>query len=315
MKLTLLDYKTFGYDLDLDVLKCFGQVEVYDMTEDDMVEERIKYSDIVLLNKVKLTPDNLKSAKNLKLICEFATGYDNIDTEYCKTKNIAVCNVVGYSTNSVAQLTITLALNLMGRMKEYTHYVSDGSYTKSGLHNFLDPVYHQMEGKVWGIVGCGNIGMKVKLIAEALGCKTIVNKRTPIDGIECVDIDTLVERSDIISIHTPLTDETKNLINKERISKMKKNAILINVARGLVADEDALAHAIKHGKIGGIGIDVFSKEPLSEDNPLYEVRNYPNVILTPHIAWASSEARNLCLDETVKNIKAFLNGERYNRVV
>lgn len=315
MKLTLLDYKTFGYDLDLNVLKSFGEVEVYDITEDEMVEKRIKYSDIVLLNKVKLTPDNLKTAKNLKLICEFATGYDNIDTEYCKKRNIAVCNVVGYSTNSVAQLTITLALNLMGRMKEYTHYVSDGSYTKSGLHNYLDPVYHQMEGKVWGIVGCGNIGMKVKLIAEALGCKTIVNKRIPIEGTECVDIDALVERSDIISIHTPLTHETKNLINKERISKMKKSAILINVARGLVADERALADAIKNGGIGGIGIDVFSKEPLSEDNPLYEVRNYPNVILTPHIAWASSEARNLCLDETVKNIKAFLNGERYNRVV
>ncbi|MBE7046107.1 MAG: hydroxyacid dehydrogenase [Ruminococcaceae bacterium] len=315
MKLTLLDYKTFGYDLDLDVLKAFGEVEVYDMTEDSMVEERIKDSDIVLLNKVKLTAGNLKSAKNLKLICEFATGYDNIDTEYCKKRNIAVCNVVGYSTNSVAQLTITLALNLMGRMKEYTHYVSDGSYTKSGLHNYLDPVYHQMEGKVWGIVGCGNIGMKVKLIAEALGCKVIVNKRTPVDGMECVDIDTLVEKSDIISIHTPLTDATKNLINKDRILKMKKDTILINVARGLVADEGALADAVKNDKIGGIGIDVFSKEPLSEDNPLYEVRNYPNVILTPHIAWASSEARNLCLEETVKNIKAFLNGESYNRVV
>lgn len=315
MKLTLLDYKTFGYDLDLDVLKAFGEVEVYDMTEDSMVEERIKDSDIVLLNKVKLTAGNLKSAKNLKLICEFATGYDNIDTEYCKKRNIAVCNVVGYSTNSVAQLTITLALNLMGRMKEYTRYVSVGSYTKSGLHNYLDPVYHQMEGKVWGIVGCGNIGMKVKLIAEALGCKVIVNKRTPVDGMECVDIDTLVEKSDIISIHTPLTDETKNLINKDRISKMKKDTILINVARGLVADEGALADAVKNDKIGGIGIDVFSKEPLSEDNPLYEVRNYPNVILTPHIAWASSEARNLCLEETVKNIKAFLNGESYNRVV
>lgn len=315
MKLTLLDYKTFGYDLDLDVLKSFGEVEVYDMTEESMVEERIKDIDIVILNKVKLTPDNLKSAKNLKLICEFATGYDNIDTEYCKNRNIAVCNVVGYSTNSVAQLTITLALNLMGRMKEYTHYVSDGSYTKSGLHNYLDPVYHQMEGKVWGIVGCGNIGMKVKLIAEALGCKVIVNKRTPADGMECVDIDTLVEKSDIISIHTPLTDDTKNLINKERIPKMKKDAILINVARGLVADEKALSDAIKNDEIGGIGIDVFSKEPLSEDNPLYEVKNYPNVILTPHIAWASSEARNLCLEETVKNIKAFLNGESYNRVV
>lgn len=315
MKLTLLDYKTFGYDLDLDVLKAFGEVEVYDMTEDSMVEERIKDSDIVLLNKVKLTAGNLKSAKNLKLICEFATGYDNIDTEYCKKRNIAVCNVVGYSTNSVAQLTITLALNLMGRMKEYTRYVSDGSYTKSGLHNYLEPVYHQMEGKVWGIVGCGNIGMKVKLIAEALGCKVIVNKRTPVDGMECVDIDTLVEKSDIISIHTPLTDETKNLINKDRILKMKKDTILINVARGLVADEGALADAVKNDKIGGIGIDVFSKEPLSEDNPLYEVKNYPNVILTPHIAWASSEARNLCLEETVKNIKAFLNGESYNRVV
>lgn len=315
MKLTILDYKTFGYDLDLSILNEFGDVEVYDMTEENQVKERIASSDVVLLNKVKLTQDNLKSAKNLKLICEFATGYDNIDTEYCKERSIAVCNVVGYSTHSVAQLTITLALNLMGRMREYTQYVSDGSYTESGLQNYLDPVYHQMEGKVWGIVGCGNIGTRVRLIAEALGCRVIVNKRTPIDGIECVDIDTLCKNSDIISIHTPLTDETKNLINKDRISMMKKDAILINVARGLVTDEGALADAIKNGEIGGIGIDVFSKEPLSADNPLYEVRNCPNVIFTPHIAWASSEARKLCLEETVKNIKSFLNGERYNRVV
>ena len=315
MKLTVLDYKTFGYDLDLKILEEFGEVEIYDMTEDSLVEERISDSDIVLLNKVKLTKNNLKNAKSLKLVCEFATGYDNIDIEYCRERNIAVCNVVGYSTHSVAQLTVTLALNLMGRMREYTHYVCDGSYTTSGLHNYLDPVYHEMNGKTWGIVGCGNIGKCVKQIAEAFGLNVIVNKRTPEEGMNCVDIDTLCKEADIISIHTPLTSETKNLINKDRIALMKKDAIVINVARGAVADEKALADAIKNEQIGGVGIDVFSKEPLGEDNPLYEVRNYPNVILTPHIAWASSEARNVCLSETVKNIKSYMNGERYNRVV
>ena len=315
MKLTVLDYKTFGYDLNLDVLKEFGDVKVYDMTETDCVKDRISDSDIILLNKVKLTRDNLKYANNLKLVCEFATGYDNIDIEYCKERGIAVCNVVGYSTHSVAQLTISLALNLMGRMREYTHYVSDGSYTQSGLHNYLDPVYHEVKGKTWGIVGCGNIGKCVMNIAKAFGMNVIVNKRTPEEGLNCVDIDTLCKNADIISLHTPLTDHTRNLINKERISLMKKDAIVINVARGAVADEGALAEAVKNGQIGGIGVDVFSKEPLDADNPLYEVRNYPNVILTPHIAWASSEARNLCLEETVKNIKSFLTGERYNRVV
>lgn len=315
MKLAVLDYKTFGYDLDLSVLDVFGEVKVYDMTEESQVEERISDVDIVLLNKVRLNRDNLKTASNLKLVCEFATGYDNIDTEHCKDKNIAVCNVVGYSTHSVAQLTVTLALNLMGRMREYTHYVSDGSYTKSGLHNYLDPVYHEICGKTWGIVGCGNIGKRVKRIAEAFGCRVIVNKRTDDPDMECVDIDTLCKESDIISIHTPLTPDTKYLINKERIALMKSNAIVINVARGAVTDEEALSDAVKNNKIGALGVDVFSKEPLSEDNPLYDIRNYPNVILTPHIAWASSEARNLCLGETVKNIESFLNGGNYNRVV
>ncbi len=315
MKLAVLDYKTFGYDLDLSVLDVFGEVKVYDMTEESRVEERISDIDIVLLNKVRLTKDNLKSAKNLKLVCEFATGYDNIDIEYCKNNGIAVCNVVGYSTHSVAQLTATLALNLMGRMREYTHYVCDGSYTRSGLHNYLDPVYHEINGKTWGIVGCGNIGKCVKRIAEAFGCRVIVNKRNPESGMECVDIDTLCKESDIISIHTPLTDKTRNLINRDRISLMKRNAIVINVARGAVTDEEALADAVKNKEIGAIGVDVFSKEPLSEDNPLYDIRNYPNVILTPHIAWASSEARNLCLSETVKNIESYLSGDNYNRVV
>lgn len=317
MKLTILDASTLGDDLTSElpvIFSDFGQVIVNLSTPQEKVEETVADSDIVIVNKLKLNESNLKSVKSLKLICVTATGYDNIDIEYCRRRSIAVCNVVGYSTHSVAQLTVLMALTLMNRLPEYTSFVQSGQYTKSGIANRLTPVYHEICGKVWGIVGFGNIGRQVAGVAEALGCRIIASKRTPDSRLECVDIDTLCKTADIISVHTPLTNETRNLINRERIAMMKPDAIFINVARGAVADEAALAEAIENDALGGLGIDVYSAEPLPEGHPYNRILHKPNVCFTPHSAWGSYEARLRCMSIIKDNIKEFLNGGRLNRV-
>lgn len=314
MKITVLDSDALGRDLSLEPLNSVGDVTVYNYSTPDEVIERIADCEVAILNKIKLNESNLGYAKNLKLICIAATGFDNVDVSYCRQHGIAVCNVVGYSTNSVALITMSLALSLVSRMREYNDYVISGEYTKSGIPNRLEPAFHELDGMTWGIVGLGNIGKKVANIASAMGCKVIANKRTPIDGYDIVSIDEIMERSDIISLHTPLNDGTKGLISAEKIAKMKKNAILINVARGAVCDEKALADAIKNDMIGGIGVDVYSTEPFGEDHPFNEIKNYKNVLLTPHNAWGAYEARERLLLGIVENIKAFQKGEKRCRV-
>ncbi|MBQ6701550.1 MAG: hydroxyacid dehydrogenase [Clostridia bacterium] len=314
MKITVLDSDALGRDLSLEPLNSVGDVTVYNYSTPDEVIERIADCEVAILNKIKLNESNLGYAKNLKLICIAATGFDNVDVSYCRQHGIAVCNVVGYSTNSVALITMSLALSLVSRMREYNDYVISGEYTKSGIPNRLEPAFHELDGMTWGIVGLGNIGKKVANIASAMGCKVIANKRTPIDGYDIVSIDEIMERSDIISLHTPLNDGTKGLISAEKIAKMTKNAILINVARGAVCDEKALADAIKNDMIGGIGVDVYSTEPFGEDHPFNEIKNYKNVLLTPHNAWGAYEARERLLLGIVENIKAFQKGEKRCRV-
>jgi glycerate dehydrogenase len=261
-----------------------------------------------------MNENTLKGADNLKLICVAATGYDNIDIKYCANMGIQVSNVVGYSTNSVAQVTVATVLELATHLREYNSAVISGKYTSSGLANMVAPIFHELSGKTWGVVGLGNIGKKVAEIAKAFGCRIIANKRTPEEGYECVSLDTLCRQSDIISIHTPLTAETRSLIGKHELELMKKDVILYNAARGAVTDEYAVAEAILAGEIGAFGCDVFSEEPLQKDSPIFGIASLPNVCLTPHMAWASSEARNRCLDEMIENIKAFENGTRRNAV-
>lgn len=315
MKIKILDASTMGADMDLSAFRNFGELTVYDKTSPDKVASNISDAEIVIINKVKVGAQNLSECKNLKLICVMATGYDNIDVQYCKENNIAVCNVVGYSSQSVAQITVAMVLSLVSHLNEYRAAVADGSYTRIGVANMLTPVYHEISRKTWGIIGYGNIGSQVGRVAEALGCKVIVNKRTPSEDMTCVDIDTLCREADIITVHTPLTDETRNLINEQRIKSMKSDAIVVNMARGLVADEAALADAIENAKLGGLGIDVYSVEPFGEDHPYARISGLPNVCLTPHMSWGAYEARVRCLDEVMKNIQAFLNGENRNRVV
>lgn len=314
MKISVLDSATLGQDLDLSPLESFGEVCIYQSTTEKETPDHCTDSEILVINKVKINENTLPDTGKVRLICEFATGYDNIDLEYCRKNNIAVCNVVGYSTDSVAQLTCALVLTLACRISEFSDYVKSGKYQKGSVANWLAPVYGELSGKTWGVVGLGNIGSKVADVAKALGCRVIVCKRTPSDNFENADIDTLCKVSDIITIHTPLTQDTRNLINKERIATMKKNVIIVNVARGAVTDEAAIACAIKEKRIGAFGSDVFSTEPFGEDHPFTQIMNMPNVCLTPHMAWGAFEARTRCLDEICKNITSFNAGEKRNRV-
>lgn len=314
LNICVLDAATLGEDLDLTPLSAVGQVKTYATTAPEEVAERLVDCDMVLINKIKLGAHNLKWATRLKLICVAATGYDNIDVEYCRAHGIGVANVVGYSTNNVAQLTVAMALSLITHLPTYNRITADGSYTRGGVANCLTPSYHEIAGKTWGVVGYGNIGGAVGRIAEAMGCRVLAYKRTPVPGVACVDLETLCRESDILSIHLPLNDTTRGILDAEHIAMLKPEAIVINVARGAVTDEAALAEALVDGRIGGLGVDVYSTEPFPESHPFYALRERENICLTPHMAWGSIEARRRCLQEIVLNMEAFLRGERRNRL-
>lgn len=315
MKITVLDKSTLGEDIDLSPIYALGEVDEYETTSPEYVAERIVDSEVVIINKIKLNEGNLKNAEKLKVICVAATGYDNIDTAYCKSAGIALCNVPGYSTDSVAQVTLSMTLSLVTHLKEYEGYVRSGEYSQSGVANKLTPVYHELSSLTWGVVGGGGIGTKVAEIAEAFGCKVLMCRRKQEGKFNLADIDTICKECDIISLHVPLSDETRNLINTDRIRSMKKSAIVINTARGAVTDEKALAEAIKNDLIGGLGVDVYSVEPFPANHPYTEILNYDNVCFTPHMAWGSFEARNRCIRKIAENIESFYNGENKNRIV
>ena len=314
MKIKVLDRAALGEDTPLDVLYQLGDVEVFDRTSPEELSARCDDADVIVINKIKVTGDVIRSSSSLKLICVFATGYDNIDIATARECGVAVCNVPGYSTDSVALFTMATTLSLLTRLNEYRACVASGEYTASGVPNKLTPVYHELAGKTWGIVGYGNIGSAVARAAEAMGAHIIVNKRTPVDGCRCVDIDTLCKESDIITLHCPLNDATRELINEERIGLMKPGVILVNEARGAVVSETAVAQAVESGKIAAFGCDVYSTEPFPSDHPSNNIKSLPNVILTPHAAWGAYEARARCMGIIAENIGAFVDGKIKNRV-
>ena len=244
MKIVLLDYGTLGPEIDLSPLRSAGDLIAYEMTAQEEIAERIQDADVVITNKLKLNRQCMTLAKHLKLLCVTATGYDNVDIPFCTEQGIAVCNVPGYSTDSVAQLTIAVVLALSTKLLTYRDHVHSGYYSRSGIPNILTPVWHELAGKTWGIVGCGNIGRKVADVAKALGCKVLVYRRKPDPDYENADLDALLQQSDVVSVHLPLNDETRGILSKEKIALMKKDAIFVNVARGAVADEAALAEAV-----------------------------------------------------------------------
>lgn len=315
MKIAILDANTLGKDISFACLQRLGEIITYPTTTPSQVAERLREVDCVIVNKVRLEESVLTHADQLKLVCVAATGYDNICLTDMEARGIAVCNVVGYSTHSVAQLTVSMVLSLAMHLPAYNRYVESGAYTSSGVANCLVPVYHELAGKTWGIVGCGNIGRQVAAVAEAIGCRVIVCKRQPDPTYFCVDIDTLCKEADVITVHTPLTSETENLISKERIALMKTDAIVVNVARGAVCDEEALCQAILEDRLGGLGVDVYTKEPFPADSAYSAVMHMDNVCLTPHMAWGAYEARSRCMAEICENIKAFYQGRQRNRLV
>jgi len=314
MKIVMLDSCTLGEGLDFSIFESLGEFVRFENTAYGEISSRVCDADVIITNKCKLNAETLAGAESVKLICLAATGYDNVDCDFCREKGIGVANVVGYSTDSVAQVTVGIALELLMHLREYTDFVREGSYSESGVANRLIPTYFELSGKTWGIVGYGNIGKKVGEIAKAFGCDVIVNKREKIDGVECVSLDEIFERADIISVHTPLTEATRGMIGAELLSKMKKNAILVNTARGAVTDEVAVNDAIKSGRLAGFGTDVYSVEPFGIEHPFYEIKDFDNVCMTPHMAWGAFEARERCMAEIVENIRAFSNGIMRNRV-
>ncbi len=315
-KIVVLDGKTLG-SVDYIKLNEFGQVIYYDMTNEKDISERIKDADIVLTNKVALKEKNLKKAENLKLICEMATGYNNIDIDYARKNDIAVTNVSGYSTNTVAQHTFAMLLHLYDNLSYYDRFVKSGEYSKSDMFTNLDVTFNDLCGKVWGIIGLGAIGKRVAKIAQAFGARVVYystsgNNKNP--DYAKVDFDELLEKCDVISIHAPLNEKTNGLIDYNALSKMKKDAVLINVGRGPIVVDADLARAIDEEIIGGAALDVFEVEPIPLDNPLLNVRNKERLLMTPHVAWASEESRKRLFADILENISAFNRGERRNRV-
>ena len=315
MNITVLDAATLGEDVTFEKWEALGNLTVYKYTSASEVVPRLKDSDIAIINKVKMTDEVIKSLPKLKLICVTATGYDNISLSACKERGVALCNVKGYSTHSVAQVTMSLVLSLMTHLDEYCDSVKNGEYQNSGIENRLTPVFHELYGKTFGIVGLGNIGRQVARIAEAFGCNVLCFKKTPDPNYCCVDLETLLKNADIVTLHLPLNDQTEKIIGKKELSLMKPNAILVNVSRGAVTDEKAVAEALKNHTIGGFATDVYSVEPMENISPLNEIKDFENVLLTPHMAWGAYESRIRCINEIAENIAAYIKNERRNRIV
>ena len=315
-KIVILDGKTLG-NIDLEKLNEIGEVDYYEFTSEDEVSNRIKDANIILTNKVVLNRNNMKDAKNLEFIAETATGFNNIDIDYAKEHKIGVANVAGYSTNAVVQHTFASALGLLDQVVYYDRYVKEGEYSKSGSFTCLNKPYYEIENKVWGIIGLGAIGNRVGKIAEAFGAEVIyysTSGKNSSTQFKKVSFEELLEKSDIISIHAPLNENTKGLINYEALIKMKSSAILVNMGRGPIVVEKDLARAIEEEQIRGAALDVYETEPVGEDNILLSIKNKDKLLLSPHIAWASIEARERLFNEVVENIKAFYNGKDRNRV-
>ncbi len=318
VKIVILERNSVGVDTPVDCFEELGEVTCYpNTTTAEEVRERTKDADIIVANKARLNEESLRESPNVKLICEFATGFDNCDLAYCNSRGIKVANVADYCTDMVAQHTFTLMLTLLQKLPHYDEYVKSGAYAAQDRFSNFDEPFTELAGKTWGIVGMGHIGKKVAQIATAFGCRVIfhsVTGKSTVTEYEQVDKDTLLRESDFLSLHCPLSDLTRGFIDKEALRKMKKTAVLVNVARGPVVNNTDLYDALMNGEIMAAGLDVLEKEPLQLSNPLSKIKDSNRLIITPHLAWASVEARFRCVNEAYLNAKAFLNGEPRNIV-
>ena len=313
MKIVFLDLKTMGEVPNLHLLEQYGEVTYYETTKPEETLARIEAAEVVIVNKVELGGPILEKAKNLKLICVAATGTNNIDKEAAARRGIPVKNAVDYSSNSVAQLTFALLLHLLHKIPYFDNYVKQGGYSRSDIFTHLSNPFSEINGKRFGIIGLGNIGRQVAKIAEAFGAEVVyysASGRNTDQPYLRLELEEFLSTADIISIHAPLNEYTDNLIHYDRLQLMKTTAILINAGRGGIVNEKDLARALDEEIIYAAGIDVFRQEPIEPDNPLLKLKAKERLVLTPHIAWASIEARTLLVEKVAHNIKEFLEQEK-----
>lgn len=312
MKIVILDAGTMGADMEFSSIESLGKCTIYHTTAKEEIADRIKDADVVITNKCLLNRNVLTFAQNLKLICVFAVGYNNIDIDYCRENNIRVRNVPGYCTESVCQHTFALLFALIENVRYYDDFVKNGAYSKSGIANHIGKPFFEISGKKWGIIGMGAIGRAVADCAAAFGAEvsySSISGAVREEKYENIPLEKLLSESDIITIHAPLNEKTTGLIGKRELAMMKKSAFIVNVGRGAIIDEAALADAVDNGIIAGAALDVYSTEPPQEDSPIVSVKNEGKILYSPHIAWASIEARKRCISMTAENIKAFIKGK------
>ena len=317
MKLVFLEAKTLGADVDLSAFKEFGEVVIYPISTVEETKERIKDADIIIANKVPMNEETLAAAEQVKLVCLTATGTNNVDFAYMRERGIAVTNVKGYSTQSVVQHTFAMLFYLYEKLATYDRYVKSGEYAKCDMFSYFTPTFTELAGKRWGIIGLGEIGRGVAAVVRQFGCEVCYySTSSKNDNTEYtrLSLDELLRTSDIISIHAPLNEATLHLIGKEQLEKMKPTAYLLNLGRGPIVEEQALADVLKTGKIAGAGLDVLEVEPMTKENPLHQIQDSERLLITPHIGWATKEARQRCVDEVAENIRAYQRGEERNRV-
>lgn len=320
MKILMLETMTYGDDISLEQFNRLGEVVTYSLSSYEEAVARMKEHnpDVVIINKTNMNAECMAAAPNLKMVAEAATGYNNIDTEYAKSHGIRVANVAGYSTQSVIQHTFALAFYLIEKMRYYDDFVKSGEYAEWPCFSHFANVFHELAGKTWGIVGLGNIGRGVAKIAADFGCNVIYYSASGHSydvPYERYELDEFLKKSDIVSIHAPLNKYTENLFNYETLKKMKSSAVLLNLGRGPIVNDADLVKALNEGVIAAAGLDVITTEPVAKDNPLLTIKDSNKLIVTPHVAWATYEARTRLMDEIYLNIKAFMAGEERNVIV
>jgi len=312
--IVFLDAATIGADVSLEPIAQLGAFTCYPATKPEEVAARIGDAHIIITNKVRVFQPEIDATPELKLICVAATGTDNVESSYALSKNIPVKNVAGYSTHSVAQITFAHLLHLVTHLSYYNHYVHSGAYLQSPTATHLGPRFAELKGKQLGIIGMGNIGQKVAKIASIFGMEVVYFSTSGSHHCKeypSLHLKELLETSDVVSIHAPLNDRTRNLIGIDQMRLMKPTALLINMGRGGIVNEVDLVKALNENIIAGAGIDVFSKEPLYHGHPFYGVKDQRRLLLTPHIAWTSIEARTLLVERIAENIKSFLEANRF----
>ena len=294
MKIVFLDAKSIGEDINLSGFDALGEVVKYDFTTDEEVPKRVADADIIIVNKVNINEKTIGGAEHVKMVCVTATGTNNLDKEYLESRKIIWHNVAGYSTESVTQHTFAMAFYLLEKLRYYDDYVKDEKYIDDTVFTHFANRFFELSGKTWGIIGLGNIGRRVAGIAKSFGCRVIyysTSGKNHNKEYEEVDFDTLLAESDILSVHAPLDENTQNLMDKDAFEKMKNTAIFLNLGRGPIVVEADLADALEQGRIAAAGLDVLCIEPMSPDNPLRRIKDSDKLLITPHIGWASVEAR------------------------